>query len=120
MYFRQREVCFSSGRYATNLAETTDGVGWVDYPFFRLVVAIGMQHITRMLIKTVKGKGSEHTKAYQPNYSCLWLDRVHFRSRRKYINKEIRLAKNFFFLLISEKRLTYICCSASRYIFRLG
>lgn len=63
MYLRQREVCFSSGRHATNLAETTDGVGWVDYLFFRLVVAIGMQHITCMFIKIVKGKGSEHTKA---------------------------------------------------------
>lgn len=63
MYLRQREVRFRSERHATNLAETTDGVGWVDYLFFRLVVAIGMQHITRMFIKIVKGKGSEHTKA---------------------------------------------------------
>lgn len=51
MYSRQREVCFSSGRHATNLAETTDGMGWVDYFFFRLTVAIGMQHTTLMLIK---------------------------------------------------------------------
>lgn len=44
MYSRQREVRFSSGRHATNLAATTDGAGWVDYLLFRLGVAIGMQH----------------------------------------------------------------------------
>lgn len=43
MYSRQREACFSSGRHATNLAETTDGVGWLEYLLCRLGVAIGMQ-----------------------------------------------------------------------------
>lgn len=121
MYSRQREACFSSGRHATNLAETTDGVGWLDCLLFRLGVAIGMRHTTHMLIKIVQGRGSGRTKAQPPNYSCLWQERVHFRSRQEYINKEISLEKffSFFCLWISEKRLVYVCWSVLRYIFRL-
>lgn len=60
MYSRQREACFSSGRHATNLAETTDGVGWLDL-LFRLGVAIGIQLTTHTLIKIVQGRGSGRT-----------------------------------------------------------
>ena len=99
MYSRQREACFSSGRHATNLAETTDGVGWLDCLLFRLGVAIGMRHTTHTLIKIVQERGSGRTKAQPPNHSCLWQERVHFRSRQEYINKEISLENFFLFFL---------------------
>ena len=122
MYSRQREACFSSGRHATNLAETTDGVGWLDYLLFRLGVAIGMRHTTHTLIKIVQGRGSGRTKAQPPNHSCLWQERVHFRSRQEYINKEISLENFFLFfcLWISAKSQVYVCWSVLSYIFRLG
>lgn len=122
MYSRQREACFSSGRHATNLAETTDGVGWLDCLLFRLGVAIGMRHTTHTLIKIVQGRGSGRTKAQPPNHSCLWQERVHFRSRQEYINKEISLENFFLFfcLWISAKSQVYVCWSVLSYIFRLG
>lgn len=57
-----------------------------------------------MLIKIVKGKSSGCTKAEQTNYSCLWQERAHFRSRQKYINEEISLGKDFPFYFSSKKK----------------
>lgn len=52
-----------------------------------------------MLIKIVQGRGAGCAKAQQPNCPCLWQERAHFRSRRRYIDREISPEKSFFFFL---------------------
>lgn len=90
-------VCCSSGKHATNLAKTTDGVGWdaTFFPGFQWLFVCNTQPST--LIKIVRGKGSECSKAGQRNCSCLWQEGVHFPERQMYTNKEASLGKHFSF-----------------------
>lgn len=60
-----------------------------------------------MLIKIVQGRGAGRAKAQQPKCPCLWQERVHFRSRWKYIDREISPEESFFFFFAFEFQRKY-------------